>query len=216
MSFPPSLIPLALAGLLLAPLAHAESRAASAQERAAFDTFYRARFGAGASLPPLKVERMMRKGPWTLSAQADAAPRRARGALCRMERYDFTFDRVWRAAPPRQLVWLDAKACRPGTAAVELLQRMPDTDVIGLLERATPKLLEHARLVMAGNSACAIARSVPFALAAIDVDSPGAGTEQMAALVYRGDVGTSMNVWMRRSGATLDLWTVSCPSALPL
>lgn len=210
------LIPLALAGLLPPPLAHAETRAPTARESALFDKFYRARFGAGQDAPALKVERATRKQPWTLSAQADGAPHRALGALCRMERHDFVFDKAWRAAPPRQLAWLDAKACRPGAAAVELLQRMPDTEVIALLERATPKLLEHARLVMAGNSACAVARSDPFALAAIDVDSPGTATEQMAALVYRGARGSSVNVWLRRSASTLDLWTVSCPSASPL
>lgn len=216
MNLPRLLILLALAGMLPASMAYAETRAATAQERALFDTFYRARFGAGQGAPEIKAERATLKGPWTLSAQADATPRRALGALCRMERYDFMFDKAWRAAPPRQLVWLDAKACRPAAAPVELLQRMPDTEVIALLERATPKLLEHARLVMAGNSGCAVARSYPFALAAIDVDSPGTATGQMAALVYRGDRGTSVNVWMRRSGSTLDLWTVSCPSAPPL
>ena len=206
------LIPLALAGMLPLPIARAETRAPTAQESALFDKFYSARFGAGQGAPALKAERATRREPWTLSAQADGAPQRALGALCRMQRHDFSFDKVWRAAPPRQLAWLDAKACRPGTAAVELLQRMPDTEVIALLERATPKLLEHARLVMAGNSACAVARSDPFALAAIDVDSPGTAPEQMAALVYRSDRGTSVNVWMRRSGSTLDLWTVSCRS----
>lgn len=213
MSVSTSFISLALAGLLLAPTAHADTRAPTAQESAAFNRFYQERFGAAQAAPPVKAERASAKGPWTLSAQADGPPRRALGALCRMERYDFSFDKTWRAAPPRQLAWLDAKGCKAGAAAAELVQRMPDTDVIALLQRATPKLLEHARLVMAGNSACAVARSYPFALAAIDVGSPGAATEQMAALVYRSDRDTSVHVWMRRSGTGLDLWTVSCPAA---
>ncbi len=201
---------LALAGLLLAPAAGAETRAPSGQESAAFSKYYQARFGAGHATPPVTVERATGKGPWSLSAVADGLPRRTLRALCRMERNAFAFDKGWRAAPVRQLVWLDPKGCTATAGALELRQRMPDTDVIALLERATPLLLDHARLVMAGNSACAAARSYPFALAAIDVGSPGAGAEQMAALVYRGDRDTSLNVWMRRSGAVLDLWTVSC------
>jgi hypothetical protein len=206
----------ALAAVLAANVHAADSaatRAPSAQESASFQAFYRERFpGKPAPQPGFRIERPNARAPWSVGATVDMAPVRGLRTLCRIDRLEFRLAGTWSAAPPRQLAWRQAGACAAGTPAIELRQRMPDTDVVWLLERQA-SLLANARLVMAGNSACAVARSFPFTLQALDVGRPGPGGEEMAALVYRSERDTIVNVWMRRSGAAHDLWTVSCPAA---
>ncbi|MFP5391586.1 MAG: hypothetical protein ACLGI6_08585 [Gammaproteobacteria bacterium] len=210
------------AALLLAGAAQAvqadradEQRAPSTQELASFQAFVQKRFPEGpAPAPQWRITRADAGAPWRVEARVLRNPVRGLRTLCRAERIDASLAKSWSAAAPRTVAWLEPGACAHGDNAVELAQRMPDSDVLALLERQGA-LLANARLVMAGNSACAVARSYPFTLAALDVGEPGPTHEQMAALVYRGGITgapAEVRVWMRRAGAALDLWTVSCPA----
>lgn len=197
--------------LLLCPLAQAETRAPSVQEVAGFHAYLQQRFpGEAGAAPTFSVTRAGRKEPWRIGAVLDTAPRRGLRTLCRTRRLEFRHQGAWStAAEPRQFVWLERAACRAGAHAVELRQRMPDVDLLALLEREAP-LLQRARLIMAGNSSCAALRSAPFVLKAIDVGPSGSGNEEMAQLVYRSDKEAILNVWVRRGGSGLDGWNVGC------
>lgn len=202
--------------LLVCGLAHAETRAPSVQEAAAFHAYFQQHFPneAGAS-PTFSVTRADRKAPWRIEAVVEMAPRRGLRTLCRTRRVQFRHERAWSTAEaPRQYVWLDRAGCRAGANSVELRQRMPDIDVLALLEREA-QLLQRARLIMAGNSSCAALRSSPFALKSIDVGPSGSGNEEMAQLVYRSDKEAILNVWVRRGGSGLDGWNVGCIAAPP-
>lgn len=206
-----------LAGLLLMSSAWAaETRPPNAQELAAFQAFHAKRHpGAPAAQPVFAITRPDARSPWSVNAAIDSAPRRGLRTLCRMERSDFKFDKRWSAAERvRQFVWLDARTCSAGAQAVELLHRMPDSEVLPLLA-GQAAALPKARLIMAGNSACAGVRSAPFRFAAIDVGPGGASAEEMAGLVYRGDNSAQVTVWVRKRAGGLDNWNVSCPPRQP-
>lgn len=194
----------------------AETRAPTAQETASFQAFYQKQYpGAPAVQPVFAITRPNAKAPWTVRASVDGPAKRGLRTLCRMERTDFSFEKRWNAgARPRQFVWRQQGACRAGAQAVELLHRMPDADVLPLLEHQ-PAVLPKARLIMAGNSNCAALRSLPFAFAAIDVGPAGSGAEEMAGLVYRGSFDSQVTVWVRKSATGLDNWNVSCPPLKP-
>ena len=176
-------------------------------ERAAFDAFYRQRFPeAPAATPVFSVSREGR-----VVATVDAPARRGLRALCRMERRDFRLAGRWSADDkPRSYAWLEQAGCANKALAVELLQPMPDVDLIALLERQAA-LLGSARILLGGNTACASQRSFRFALAQVTVGSAGPNPEVMAGLVYRSDHDTSATVWVRRSALEYNAWNVSCP-----
>lgn len=201
----------ALAAMACAPVAAAESRAATDTERAAFSAFYRAQFpGARDVAPSFIIERDNDRQPWRLGARVDAKPRRAARALCRMDRMRFVHVGEWAMDQPTRLAWLDRGSCgAPPATAVLLLERMPDTDVVALLEQHA-NVLSRARLLFAGNTSCAVQRSLRFGLHAIDVGSAVPGGEEMAELVFRSDRNTSATVWVRRTGLAYDPWNVSC------
>ncbi len=192
-----------------------QSRAVSEAERAAFHAYYQKRFpNEHADAPRFLVERKEGADSWNLSAQVDRAPQRGYRQLCRMRRVDFLYfneARAWSAAEgTRQYVWLNpAAGCAQAGAPVELKVRMPDTEVVSVLAQQE-NLLASARLLMAGNSACASQRSYRFALAAIDVGASGSGVEEMVALTYASDRATRATVWARRGGAEYSPWNVSC------
>ncbi|MDO8439141.1 MAG: hypothetical protein Q7S67_02745, partial [Telluria sp.] len=140
--------------------------------------------------------------------------RRGLRTLCRMTRTSFSFDKVWSVLPQRtEFVWLQKGACRPSASAATLQNRMPDTELVSVLEQH-PKVLARARLLMAGNSACASARSFNFGLASIGVGTSGKETEEMVELGYVSDRRTTARIWIRRSGAEYDAWNVACPAAV--
>ncbi len=210
----PTLITLAALCTLLPAVAFgAEARAPSAAELKAFHAYYQQRFpNDHEAQPRFAITHAGPAAPWSVAASVESAPRRGLTPLCRMTRIDFSYDKAWLAADrPRQFVWLARGACVTPAAPVELMQRMPDSDVIALLAHA-PALLPRARLIMAGSSACASQRSFPFALVALDVGNGGAGAggEEMAGLIFRSDRNTTAQVWLRKSGADLDPWNVSC------
>lgn len=188
------------------------TRAPSAQESASFQAFYQKQYPTAAAVKPLfAITRAHPRAPWTVRASVDGPPRRGLRTLCRIDRSEFVFDKRWSAAERvRQFVWLQNGACGAGQDAAELLQRMPDADVLVLLQNQAAAL-PKARLIMAGNSGCAPLRSFPFRFAAIDVGPSGSGNEEMAGLVYRSGAEAQVTVWVRKSAGGIDNWNVSCP-----
>ncbi|QYF93790.1 hypothetical protein KY495_00675 [Massilia sp. PAMC28688] len=196
---------------LALPACALETRAATDAERAAFADFYRSRFpGAKAPGPVFTIERGGPGQPWRLTARVDAQARRAARGLCRMERMRFVFGSEWAMERPIGLAWFHPVACAAAPPQhILILQSMPDTDVTALAAHA-PAVLKRARLLFAGNTSCAVQRSLPFRLHAIDVGAPVSGGEEMAELIFRSDRHTSATVWVRRSGLAYDPWNVSC------
>ena len=197
--------PLLMLGALGAHAAHAETRLPTEQERAAFLAYY-----PKPATPPLYTVTREGGAAWRLEARVDGPPRRALRTLCRMERLTFVHDGAWRAGPAQQLAWVAPAGCAAPAAPIALGQRMPDTDILALVEQQGA-LLKRARLLFAGNTACAPQRAYPYQLAAIDVSVFINGSEEMATLTYRSDRGPLARVWARRTGLAYDPWNVSCP-----
>jgi hypothetical protein len=189
-----------------------EARPPSDAELASFSAYYQQQFPANPPAKPVfSITRENPKSAWTIGAAVDAPARRGLHALCRMTRTDFRYAGRWSAAgQPRPYAWLERRGCAATAQAVEMLQQMPDTEVIGLLERQG-QLLQSARILLGGNTACASQRSFRFALAKIDVGTAGPSTEVLAGLVYKSDHDTLATVWVRRNGADYTAWNVSCP-----
>lgn len=143
-------------------------------------------------------------------AFVETPPRRGLRTLCRMSGAEA--ERGARRngeGRARHFVWLDAARCSAPARAVELLQQMPDSDVVGLLENQG-RLLASARLLFAGNTSCARQRSFNYSLSQIDMGAVGSSSEVMAALVYKSDRNTMAKVWVKRSGLEYTAWNVSC------
>jgi hypothetical protein len=197
--------------LLPALAAAAETRLPSDQERASFEAYYLARAKAAPAVPALyQVTREGSGDAWRIEARVDGKGRRALRTLCRMEREVFTHDGQWHAGARRQYAWQGAAGCAAPADPVALGQRMPDTDILALMENSAA-LLARARLLFAGNTACAPQRAYNYRLAGIDVGVFINGSEEMATLLYRSDRGPTARVWARRTGLTYDPWNVSCP-----
>ena len=203
---------LALCALALPPTLHAaETRLPTDEERASFYAYYQQQKGSAA--PVGAIVSVVRDGaalPWRIEAYVDAPARRALRTLCRMERMAFTREGQWRPVQTRQFAWSTAASCAAPVHPVALGQRMPDTDILALIEQQAA-LLARARLLMAGNTACAVQRAYNYRLAAIDVSVFVSGSEEMATLTYRSDRGPTARVWARRTGLAYDPWNVSCP-----
>ncbi|MDQ1813406.1 hypothetical protein RBA41_08830 [Massilia sp. CCM 9210] len=192
-----------------------ETRALAEAELKSFHAYYQKRFPDNHSAPPaFAVTRASVTAPWQVAATVRTAPRRGLKLLCRMQRIDFAYapeKGEWSGGErARQFVWLDrASGCAVPARPVELLQRMPDTELVGVLAQQG-KLLDKARLLLAGNTGCARQRSAPFELHAIDVGATGEGSEDMVALVYRSARDGDATIWARRTGADYDAWNASC------
>lgn len=192
-----------------------QTRAPSEAEVKTFHAYYQKRFPDNHSAQPVfAVTRADTGAPWQVAATVSMAPRRGVKLLCRMQRIDFQYapgSGQWSAADDvRQFAWLDrASGCAVPAKPVQLLQRMPDTELAAVLAQQA-KLLDKARLLLAGNTACARHRSLPFDLHAIDVGATGSSSEEMVALVYRSGRDAEATIWARRSGADYDAWNASC------
>ncbi|MDQ1920997.1 hypothetical protein [Massilia pseudoviolaceinigra] len=195
--------------------AGAQTRALAEAELKSFHAYYQKRFPDNHSAPPaFAVTRASATAPWQVTATVRTAPRRGLKLLCRMQRIDFAYapeTGEWSGGErARQFVWLErASGCAVPARPVELLQRMPDTELVGVLAQQG-KLLDKARLLLAGNTGCARQRSAPFELHAIDVGTTGEGSEEMVALVYRSARDGDATIWARRTGADYDAWNASC------
>ncbi len=110
----------------------------------------------------------------------------------------------------RSYVWIEHAGCVNKASAVELLVPIPDADLLALLERQAA-LLERGRILLSGNTACAVRRAYRFALDKITVGSAGPNPEVMAGLIYKSDHGTFATIWIKRSGLEYTAWNVSCP-----
>lgn len=192
--------------------AEPETRPISDAEVKAFASYYQQQFhGMHPGQPVFTVSRESPKAPWIIRATLASHPQRGLRALCRMNRADFTYAGRWSASGKvRPYAWIERSGCKNVHQAVEIVQQMPDTEVLGLLENRFA-LLQSARLLLAGNSACASQRSFRFAPVQITTGSAGPSPEVMAGLVFKSDHGTLATVWVRRTGAAYGAWNVSCP-----
>lgn len=192
-----------------------QTRAPSEAEVKAFHAYYQARFPDNHSAQPaFAVTRGHSAVPWEVSATVNLDPQRGLKQLCRMQRIEFQYaiaDKQWTVSDKvHQLVWLErASGCTIPPKPVQLLQRMPDSELVSVLAQQA-RLLEKARLLLAGNSACARHRSLPFELHAVDVSATGSSSEEMLALTYRSGPMAKATVWARRSGADYDAWNADC------
>lgn len=202
---------LVLMPLLMPTLAQGgETRAATDQERAAFLTYYQQQAKTSPAAPRYTVARDSAAEPWRIEALIDASPRRALRTLCRMDRLAYINDGRWRAAPVQQFAWHAPAGCTLPATPIAIGQRMPDTDILMLIAQQST-LLTRARLLFAGNTACAPQRAYNYQLTGIDVSTFINGSEEMATLTYRSDRGPTARVWARRTGLAYDPWNVSCP-----
>jgi hypothetical protein len=198
--------------LLAAPMAMASDvRDVSEAERASLMTMLRQKSPTVIPRPVFAAARSGAGVPWEVTAIVDTAPQRGLRQLCRLQRQSFRLAGQWQAdGAPRAYAWLERPGCSATGRAVEMLEPMPDQELIGLLEHQVP-LLQSARILLGGNSRCASQRSFNFSLSAVDVGSAGASPELLAGLVFTSDHGTRATVWARRSGADYTAWNVSCP-----
>lgn len=144
----------------------------------------------------------------------EAPPYRGHGALCRTQRTKFVLHGTsWQEAGIEYYAWLDRGTCRAVAEPVRMLQRVPDAELEGVLLYQKP-LLARARLLMAGNTACAPLRALPFALAAVDVGAAAPRAEERYALVFKSDRDSYARIWLRKSGGQYDAWNVTCPPVL--
>lgn len=148
----------------------------------------------------------------------EAPPYRGHGALCRTQRTKFVLQGAgtqarWQEAGMEYFAWLDRGTCRSVAEPVRMLQRVPDVELEGVL-LYQKSLLERARLLMAGNTACAPLRALKFSLAAVDVGAAAPRAEERYALVFKSDRDSYARIWLRKSGAQYDAWNVTCPPVL--
>lgn len=206
---------LAAAPALAATIVPQQTRPATEAEASEFGAWYASTHPqAGAVLPRVDVRRFNGKDEWrVMGASVDSPARRGQRALCIVERTLFVNAKGWKQeGDARQLAWLEAKGCSGKGGAIEVLKRLPESDIVELLERQG-SLLSSARLLFAGNTHCARQRANTFVLKAIDLGAAVEGTEEMAGLRYLNDRGGSATIWVRRSGLDYTAWNVSCAPA---
>ncbi|MGZ8315057.1 MAG: hypothetical protein ACXW3B_07770 [Telluria sp.] len=222
-----TMLPAALAlALLLTTPAQAQDiqparRDGTPSEIDSFNAFYRGlapqQPGAG---PVVSATRQPGQRAWKLEASVDGAPYRGAGALCRMTRGLYAYDasapkqRRWSAAGQKRFAWVDRATCTKPARLVELMQRIPDAELIPLIEQHGVLLL-RSRLLFSGNTSCAPHRSLRFRLVAIDVSAPPHGREELHALVFDNALPARANVWIKKRGAELNAWDVACAQGTP-
>ena len=197
----------------------ADGVAVDAQQRASLLEFYAQQYpGEAAARTVFESVRVVGGRGSEVVGSVEAPSYRGHGALCRTQRTKFVLHGEgqrarWQEAGMEYFAWLDRGTCRPVAEPVRLLQRIPDAELEGILLYQTP-LLARARLLMAGNTACAPLRALPFSLAAVDVGAAAPRAEERYALVFKSDRDSYARVWLRKSGAQFDAWNVTCPPVL--
>jgi hypothetical protein len=211
----------------MAPAAHAAPRdaAASAQPRTAtpeeqasfFDWYNASHPPTGLLRPQFNVTQ--EKGRRHVAATVDGAAQRAVLPLCRQPRS--VFDLVprapkaerWRERTPAQtLVWIHHQpqcGAQPDTP-IRLHQPLAEMDMLMLLQQHA-SILGSARLLMAGNTACAPNRSRGFRLTGLDRARDG-----LPVLVFANDIAGEARVSVRRTRNELVAWAVTCGAAREL
>lgn len=209
-----------LAVILFPQLAHAqdaqsERREPTLQERESFNAFYRSDPSRPQAAPAYEVTREPGRREWRVEAVVSTPASRGVGMLCRMNTTRYVYapqapqDRRWSNAGTRHFAWLDRASCGKPSRPVELLQRIPDMEVIPLIEQHGVLLL-RARLLLGGNTSCAAHRALRYRLQAIDVSAPPHGKEELYALVFDSDRVITARVWVKKRGAELNAWDVAC------
>ncbi|MGK5077787.1 hypothetical protein [Janthinobacterium sp. HLX7-2] len=197
----------------------ADGGAVDAQQRASLLAFYAQQYpGEAAARTVFDSVPVVGGRGREVVGSVEAPPYRGHGALCRTQRTKFVLQGSgkqarWQEAGMEYFAWLDRGTCRPVAEPVRMLQRIPDTQLEDVLLYQKP-LLARARLLMAGNTACAPLRALNFALAAVDVGAATPRTEERYALVFKSDRDSYARVWLRKSGAQYDAWNVTCPPVL--
>ena len=188
------------------------TRPATPAELAPFQAWYEdAHPGVRVPVPMLELKRLEHKAAWRIwGATTDSPARRGIRSLCIVNRTQFVFDTAWRQeGEARQHAWLETKGCTALESAIDIVNRLPDSDIVELLEQQG-KLLASARLLFSGNTSCARQRAFHFQLKQIALGNIVPDGEEMAVLVYHDDRGGLAKVWVRRSGAEHTAWNVSC------
>ena len=199
--------------------AAADGVVGDAQQRASLLAFYAQQYpGEPAVRTVFESVPVVGGGGREVGGRVETAPYRGHGALCRAQRTKFVLhgegmQARWQEAGMEYYAWLDRGTCRPVAAPVRMLQRVPDTELEGVL-LYQKSLLERARLLMAGNTACAPLRALAFSLAAVDVGAAAPRAEERYALVFKSDRDSYARVWLRKSGAQYEAWNVTCPPVL--
>ena len=186
-----------------------------AQQRASLLAFYAQQYPGEAAVRTVfeSVPVVGGRGSEVVGS-VEAPPYRGHGALCRTQRTKFVLHGSgWQEAGMEYFAWLDRGTCRPVAEPVRMLQRVPDSELEGVL-LYQKSLLERARLLMAGNTACAPLRARTFSLAAVDVGAAAPRAEERYALVFKSDRDSYARIWLRKSGAQYDAWNVTCPPVL--
>lgn len=191
----------------------AETRPATDTEIAAFAAYYKA---GHADAPPALVTATRAGRNWSLTASVDENVRRGAAPLCRMARTHHAYDaarRRWAAAgPDEQFAWLGRGAACVAERPILQYQQLPDAELIPLLEQQGVLLLQ-SRLLMAGNSGCAVMRSYRFRLRAVNVSAPPGGAEALYELVYASDRDTAASLWLKKIKGVYHVWNVGCGPA---
>jgi hypothetical protein len=194
--------------LALLALSALPAFAQTAAEAASFAAYYKEQHPHEVAAPAYKQG----KGG-ALSATVEETPHRGKGTLCRTVRATYGYDpksRRWsQALPDTRFAWLSASSCAMPEKAVVLHQRVPDAELLPLLEQHGILLL-NARLLMAGNTSCAPMRSYRLKLVGVDVSAPPNGNEELYALLFESDRDTWARVWVRKGRSGLDAWNVAC------
>ncbi|OFJ48211.1 hypothetical protein BA896_003645 [Janthinobacterium lividum] len=197
----------------------AEVVAVDAPQRASLLDFYKQQYpGAPAARTVFESVPVVGSGGSEVVGSVETPPYRGHGALCRAQRSKFVLhgegkQARWQEAGIEYYAWLDRGTCRAVAEPVRMLQRIADAELEGVLLHQKP-LLERARLLMAGNTACAPLRALKFVLAAVDVGAAAPRAEERYALVFKSDRDSYARVWLRKSGAQYDAWDVTCPPVL--
>lgn len=197
----------------------AEAVAIDAQQRASLLAFYAQQYpGEAAARTVFESVPVVGGRGREVVGSVEAPPYRGHGALCRTQRTKFILhgegkQARWQEAGMEYYAWLDRGTCRPVAEPVRMLQRIPDTELEGVLLYQKP-LLARARLLMAGNTACAPLRALNFVLAAVDVGAAAPRAEERYAMVFKSDRDSYARIWLRKSGAQYDAWNVTCPPVL--
>ena len=219
------MIAFALAAALLATPADAAQdqparREPTAQESASFTAFYRAH-APGQTLPAhaFDITRAPGQRAWDIRAAVDAPASRGLAPLCRMTRSVFAYSpqapakQRWKPAGERHYAWVDRAGCGKPTRQVELRQRIPDANLVPLIDQHGVLLL-RARLLFSGNTSCAPYRALRYRIVAIDVSAPPHGREQLYGLVFLGD-GARATVWVKQRADGIHAWNVACTALAP-
>lgn len=204
-----------------------ESRPASDAEIKSFAAFRQQQLPEAEALQAgFSATRQRGSRQWQLQAMLDTAPVHAPALpMCVMQRRVFGYaaraakDKRWSEQPPaQQLVWLHHKphceapeASKPPVQPVRLLHAQADMSTLTLLVNRS-ELLERARLLMAGNTACAKLRARSFQLDGIDSVPAGSPDAGMALLIFRSDIGAEAHITVRKSRTELTAWNVRCPA----